>query len=46
MNKQDLIAPTHYNLVTEFEKYAVDEEKLALIWESEDGQQKKVHTKI
>lgn len=41
MNKQDLIAPTHYNLVTEFEKYAVDEEKLALIWESEDGQQKK-----
>lgn len=41
MNKQDLIAPAHYNLVTEFEKYAVDEEKLALIWESENGQQKK-----
>ena len=35
MNKQDLIAPDHYNLVSEFEKYSKDEEKLALIWESE-----------
>ena len=42
MNKQNLIAPEHYNLITEFEKYAVDEHKLALIWESEDGQQKKI----
>ena len=41
MNKQDLIAPTHYNLVTEFEKYSKDEEKLALIWESDKGEQKK-----
>lgn len=46
MNKQNLIAPEHYNLVKEFEKFAVDEEKLALIWESEDGEQKKVHTSI
>mgnify|MGYP003318841022 FL=1 len=41
MNNQNLIAPEHYNLITEFEKYAVDDEKLAIIWESEDGQQKK-----
>lgn len=40
MNKEDLIAPERYNLVTEFEKYTVDEEKLALIWESENGEQK------
>ena len=41
MKKQDLIAPEHYNLVCEFEKYAVDDKKLALIWESEDGEKKK-----
>ena len=41
MNKQDLIAPEQYNLVSEFEKYSKDEEKLALIWESEEGKQKK-----
>ncbi|MEK3954276.1 acyl-CoA synthetase MbcS [Psychrobacillus sp. FSL K6-1464] len=41
MNNQNLIAPEHYNLITEFEKYAVDDEKLAIIWESEDGLQKK-----
>lgn len=46
MNNQNLIAPEHYNLITEFEKYAVDDEKLAIIWESEDGLQKKVHIKI
>ncbi|TQR08452.1 acyl-CoA synthetase MbcS [Psychrobacillus soli] len=41
MNKQDLIAPAHYNLVSEFEKYSINEEKLALIWESENGETKK-----
>ncbi len=41
MIKQDLIAPAHYNLVSEFEKYSSDEEKLALIWESENGETKK-----
>jgi len=40
MNKQDLIAPADYNLVTEFEKYSKDEEKLALIWESDQGEHK------
>lgn len=40
MNKQDLIAPYEYNLVSEFEKYSSDEEKLALIWESESGETK------
>lgn len=41
MNKQDLIAPAHYNLVSEFEKYSMNEEKLALIWESESGETRK-----
>ncbi|WP_313891571.1 acyl-CoA synthetase MbcS [Psychrobacillus sp.] len=40
MIKQDLIAPYEYNLVSEFEKYSKDEEKLALIWESESGETK------
>lgn len=38
---KDLIAPLHYNLVSEFEKYSVNEEKLALIWESEQGETRK-----
>ncbi|MFB5088105.1 acyl--CoA ligase [Psychrobacillus sp. PGGUH221] len=40
MNKQDLIAPQNYNLVSEFEKYSKDESKLALIWESDKGEVK------
>lgn len=40
MNKQDLIAPQNYNLVSEFEKYSKDEGKLALIWESDKGEVK------
>lgn len=35
MNKNELIAPKEYNMVSEFEKYADDPEKLALIWEDE-----------
>ncbi|MEK4486743.1 acyl--CoA ligase [Psychrobacillus sp. FSL H8-0484] len=41
MIKQDLIAPLHYNLVSEFEKFTADENKLALIWESEKGETRK-----
>ncbi|WP_391202588.1 acyl-CoA synthetase MbcS [Psychrobacillus sp. L4] len=40
MNKQNLIAPNNYNLVCEFEKYSADEEKIALIWESDIGENK------
>ncbi|QFF99711.1 acyl--CoA ligase [Psychrobacillus glaciei] len=40
MNKQNLIAPNNYNLVSEFEKYSADEEKIALIWESDKGENK------
>lgn len=40
MNKQDLIAPQNYNLVSEFEKYSKVESKLALIWESDNGEVK------
>ncbi|MFF2755343.1 acyl-CoA synthetase MbcS [Psychrobacillus sp. NPDC058041] len=40
MNKQNLIAPNNYNLVTEFEKYSSEEEKIALIWESDKDENK------
>ncbi|WP_391116425.1 acyl-CoA synthetase MbcS [Psychrobacillus sp. L3] len=40
MNKQNLIAPNNYNLVSEFEKYSADEKKIALIWESDKGENK------
>lgn len=42
MNKENLIAPNNYNLVNEFEKYGKDEEKLALIWESDKGETKTI----
>lgn len=42
MNSQNLIAPTNYNMVSEFEKYAKDPEKLALIWENEAGSKKDI----
>ncbi len=42
MNKEDLIAPSHYNLVSEFEKYGSDENRLALIWESDKGEKKQI----
>lgn len=37
MNREELIAPEHYNLVSEMEKYAMNKNKLALIWEDESG---------
>src|SRR5699024_5486251 len=42
MNSQNLIAPTNYNMVSEFEKYAKDPEKLALIRENEAGSKKDI----
>lgn len=35
MNNQGLVAPSEYNMVSEFEKHAKDPEKLALIWEDD-----------
>lgn len=40
MNKEQLIAPSNYNLVSEFEKYSTDENKMALIWESDKGEKR------
>lgn len=37
MPNAHLLAPEHYNMVQEIEKYAHNAEKLALIWESEAG---------
>ena len=42
MNRENLYAPTSYNLVQEFEKYATDENRLALIWKSETGETKEI----
>ncbi|RLL46782.1 acyl--CoA ligase [Oceanobacillus piezotolerans] len=42
MKREDLIAPEDYNIVMEFEKYANEPERKAIIWEDEDGNQKEV----
>ncbi|MFD2212053.1 acyl-CoA synthetase MbcS [Virgibacillus halophilus] len=42
MNKEDLVAPQQYNIVMEVERFAKNEEKLALIWQDETGHQKKI----
>jgi len=42
LKKEDLIAPEQYNIAMEIEKYAEEPEKLALIFENEDGNHKEV----
>lgn len=42
LNREHLLAPSTYNLVQEFEKYATDENRLALIWKSEKDETKKI----
>jgi acetyl-CoA synthetase len=37
MNREELLAPSTYNVVMEVEKYAKDPLKLAILWEDEDG---------
>ncbi|MEH7108202.1 acyl-CoA synthetase MbcS [Bacillus sp. JJ1764] len=37
MKREDLIAPEHYNLVSEVEKFAKVQGKVALKWENESG---------
>ncbi|RHW40758.1 acyl--CoA ligase [Neobacillus notoginsengisoli] len=42
MDRNELIAPQQYNLVSEVERFAANEEKLALIWEDEAGATKNI----
>ncbi|MBY0098986.1 acyl-CoA synthetase MbcS [Mesobacillus maritimus] len=42
MKREQLIAPQKYNLISEFERFAQQEGKLALHWENEDGDKKNI----
>src|SRR5699024_8530054 len=42
MKKSDLIAPALYNITSEFEKYAADEGRKAVILEEENGDIKEI----
>ncbi|MEK4562941.1 AMP-binding protein [Staphylococcus sp. FSL K6-3157] len=42
MNKQDLIAPETYNIVSEIEKFTVDQSKKAVIFENETGENREI----
>jgi acetyl-CoA synthetase len=42
MNREELIAPEKYNLVSEVERFAQDPKRLALKWENESGETKQV----
>ena len=42
MKREDLIAPLQYNLVSEIERYANQKGKVAVKWESQDGETKEI----
>ncbi|WP_163971016.1 acyl-CoA synthetase MbcS [Oceanobacillus halotolerans] len=42
MKKEDLIAPMDYNIVMEMERYALEADRKALIWQSESGQKREM----
>jgi acetyl-CoA synthetase len=42
LNREDLIAPENYNIVMEFEKYAKDPERKAVIWEDDHGNRREI----
>ncbi|MGE7765133.1 acyl-CoA synthetase MbcS [Peribacillus sp. NPDC096540] len=42
MKREDLLAPEHYNLVSEMEHFAKNPEKVAVLWESESGDKKQL----
>lgn len=42
MNREELLAPEKYNLVSEFEKYATGDGKRALIYVNSKGQEKEI----
>lgn len=43
MKREDLLAPEKYNIVMEVEKFAKDPDRLALKWENEAGEKRKLH---
>ncbi|MHA6260676.1 acyl-CoA synthetase MbcS [Sporosarcina sp. CAU 1771] len=42
MNREQLIAPEYYNIVSEFEKYVTDSEMKALIYVNSQGERKEI----
>lgn len=42
MRRENLIAPTKYNIIQEFEKHAKNGERTALIWQDEDGSKREI----
>ncbi|MCA1032355.1 acyl--CoA ligase [Bacillus timonensis] len=42
MKREELIAPQHYNLIQEVERFTKDHNKVALKWEDESGQKKEI----
>ncbi|WP_047983514.1 acyl-CoA synthetase MbcS [Ornithinibacillus californiensis] len=42
MKRNDLIAPVDYNIVMEFEKYAKEPNRVAVIWENEQGDRRDI----
>lgn len=42
MNRQDLIAPEQYNIAMEIEKYTKDPDRVAVIWEDDQGNSRNI----
>ena len=42
MNREDLIAPLRYNLVSEIERFTNEKGKVAVKWENHDGETKEI----
>ncbi|WP_156289750.1 acyl-CoA synthetase MbcS [Oceanobacillus salinisoli] len=42
MSRSDLIAPENYNIVMEFEKYAEEPTRKAIIWEDDEGNKREI----
>ncbi|MEH7885999.1 acyl--CoA ligase [Bacillus sp. JJ1609] len=42
MNREELIAPQKYNLVSEMEHFAQDSSRKAILWENEEGDTKEI----
>ena len=42
MKREDLLAPTTYNLVQEFEKFSDDKNRMAIVWKSDEGETKSI----
>ncbi|EDL65337.1 acyl-CoA synthetase MbcS [Bacillus sp. SG-1] len=42
MRREDLLSPERYNLISEVEKFAGEQGKKAIIWKSEQGEEKEI----